>query len=59
MGGKAYFDCKMMAQSRRKNDMRLTDRLYRSVEDIWMGYLQQPFVKELGDGTLDVEKFRF
>ena len=39
--------------------MRLTDRLYRSVEDIWMGYLQQPFVKELGDGTLDVEKFRF
>ena len=40
-------------------DMRLTERLYKSVEDIWMGYLEQPFVKELAEGTLDVEKFRF
>lgn len=24
-----------------------------------MGYLDQPFVKELAEGTLDVEKFRF
>ena len=39
--------------------MRLTERLYKSVEDIWMGYLEQPFVKELAEGTLDVEKFRF
>ena len=39
--------------------MRLTERLYKSVEDIWMGYLEQPFVKELAEDTLDVEKFRF
>ena len=39
--------------------MKLTERLYKSVEDIWMGYLVQPFVKELAEGTLDVEKFRF
>ena len=39
--------------------MKLTERLYKSVEDIWMGYLEQPFVKELAEGTLDVEKFRF
>ena len=39
--------------------MKLTERLYKSVEDIWMGYLDQPFVKELAEGTLDVEKFRF
>ena len=35
--------------------MKLTERLYKSVEDIWMGYLDQPFVKELAEGTLDVE----
>ena len=39
--------------------MKLTERLYKSVADIWQGYLEQPFVKELGEGTLDAEKFRF
>ena len=39
--------------------MKLTERLYKSVADIWQGYLEQPFVKGLGEGTLDAEKFRF
>lgn len=39
--------------------MQLTERLFESVKDIWAGYLEQPFVKELGNGTLDEKKFRF
>ena len=39
--------------------MKLTDRLFEAVKDIWEGYLEQPFVKELGNGTLDKDKFRF
>jgi len=39
--------------------MKLTDRLYEGVKDIWNGYLEQPFVKELGDGTLREDRFRF
>ena len=32
--------------------MKLTDRLYEAAKTIWDGYLTQPFVKELGEGTL-------
>ena len=39
--------------------MQFTDKLFESSKDIWAGYLQQPFVKELGEGTLDLEKFRY
>lgn len=39
--------------------MKLTDRLYEATKDIWMGYLKQPFVEELGNGTLSEERFRF
>ncbi|MBM6829968.1 thiaminase II [Anaerotignum lactatifermentans] len=39
--------------------MKLTQRLYESVKEIWQGYLEQPFVKELAEGTLDPAKFRF
>lgn len=39
--------------------MKLTDKLYEGVKDIWSGYLQQPFVKELGEGTLREDRFRF
>lgn len=38
---------------------QLTDRLFDAVKDIWDGYLEQPFVKGLGDGTLSEEQFRF
>lgn len=39
--------------------MNLTDRLYEEVKDIWEGYLNQLFVKELGEGTLKEDSFRF
>lgn len=39
--------------------MKLTEQLYECAKPIWHGYLEQPFVKELGEGTLAEEKFRF
>ena len=39
--------------------MSLTDRLYAVAKPIWEGYLEQPFVKELGEGTLREDRFRF
>ncbi len=39
--------------------MKLTDRLYEAAKEIWDGYLTQPFVQELGNGTLSEERFRF
>ncbi|MBR4015878.1 MAG: thiaminase II [Anaerotignum sp.] len=39
--------------------MKLTDRLYEAAQEIWQGYLTQPFVKELGEGTLREDRFRF
>ncbi len=38
--------------------MKFTDRLWASVESIWNGYLEHPFVTGLGDGTLEQEKFQ-
>ncbi|MCK0470512.1 thiaminase II [Halalkalibacter sp. APA_J-10(15)] len=35
-----------------------TDRLWNRVEPIWNSYLEHPFVKGLGDGTLEQEKFK-
>ncbi len=35
-----------------------TDRLFKRVEPVWRGYLSHPFVKGIGDGTLDQEKFK-
>ncbi|WP_062052520.1 thiaminase II [Bacillus sp. JCM 19034] len=35
-----------------------TDRLWGKVEPIWQSYLEHPFVRGLGDGTLDKEKFK-
>ena len=37
--------------------MSLTDRLYAVAKPIWDGYLEQPFVKELGEGTLREDRF--
>lgn len=39
--------------------MKLTDRLYAAAKEIWDDYLEQPFVKELGEGTLREDRFRF
>lgn len=34
-----------------------TDRLFQAVEPVWESYLEHPFVKGIGEGTLDKEKF--
>ena len=34
--------------------MQLTEKLFESSKAIWENYLEQPFVKELGEGTLDL-----
>ena len=39
--------------------MKLSEVLYESVKEIWQSYLEHPFVKGLGDGTLPKELFRF
>lgn len=36
---------------------KFTDRLFENVKDIWEANHQHPFVQELGNGTLDKEKF--
>jgi len=38
--------------------MMFTDRLFERVEPLWNSYLQHPFVKGIGEGTLDQEKFK-
>lgn len=37
--------------------MTFTDRLFKTVEPVWESYLEHPFVKGIGEGTLDKEKF--
>lgn len=39
--------------------MKVTQRLYHSVKEIWDSYYAHPFVEGIGTGTLDIEKFRF
>ncbi len=39
--------------------MKLTERMYAAVEEIWQGYYDHPFVSALGHGTLAKEKFQF
>lgn len=39
--------------------MKLSQRLFKEVETIWNSYYEHPFVKELGEGSLPEEKFRF
>lgn len=38
--------------------MKFTEHLFEKVKEIWDGYLNHPFVKEMGEGTLPKEKFR-
>ena len=38
--------------------MLFTDYLFEEVKELWDEYLQHPFLKELGEGILDKEKFR-
>ncbi|UOQ42895.1 thiaminase II [Halobacillus salinarum] len=36
-----------------------TDRLFEKTSTIWEKYLEHPFVKEIGKGSLDLDKFQF
>jgi thiaminase/transcriptional activator TenA len=38
---------------------RFTDRLYELAEPIWEAQHSHPFVRGIGDGSLNVEKFKF
>ena len=38
--------------------MLFTDYLFENVKYIWDDYLNHPFLKEMGQGTLDREKFK-
>lgn len=37
--------------------MKFTDRLFENVKPVWDSYLEHPFVKGIGEGNLDKEKF--
>ena len=39
--------------------LRFTEHLRRSVDGIWEAQYQHPFVRGIGDGTLDLERFKF
>ena len=39
--------------------MKMTERLYNSVKEIWAGYHVHPFVSGIADGSLDMDRFRF
>ena len=38
--------------------MKFTEELFDEVKEIWDEYLKHPFVKGIGEGTLDKEKFK-
>lgn len=38
--------------------MLFTERLFEGSKDVWMKYLEHPFLKEIGEGTLDKDKFK-
>lgn len=39
--------------------MKLSEVLYLSAKDIWDSYYEHPFVKGIGTGELEIEKFRY
>ncbi len=41
------------------NGTKLSQRLHACVQDIWPRYLTHPFVMQMADGTLPMEKFRY
>ena len=43
----------------RENGEKLSQRLYGRVKELWPQYLRHPFVTQMAEGTLPVEKFRY
>jgi len=46
------------ATSSLENHMALTDDLYAAAEPLWRAQLEHPFVRRLGDGSLEEERFK-
>ena len=40
------------------NSMKFSEELFDEVKEIWDEYLKHPFVKGIGEGTLDKKKFK-
>jgi len=38
---------------------RFSDRLYRLAQPVWQAQHNHPFVRGIGDGTMELEKFKF
>lgn len=38
--------------------MKFSEVLFEEVKDLWNEYVNHPFVKGIGEGTLDKEKFK-
>ncbi|MBU3158147.1 hypothetical protein LL038_18940 [Clostridium estertheticum] len=38
--------------------MKFTDYIFEEVKGFWNSYLEHPFIKEIGEGTLDKGKFK-
>lgn len=39
--------------------MKFSDRLFDSVKDIWGTYYEHPFIKGIGNGDLEIDKFKY
>lgn len=39
--------------------MKFTDILFKENKEVWEGYLEHPFLKEMADGTLNLESFKY
>lgn len=39
--------------------MKFSENLYENVKEIWQSYYNHPFVQGIGDGTLEVDKFKY
>lgn len=39
--------------------MKFSEKLFESVKDIWKSYYIHPFVMGIGDGTLEIDKFKY
>ncbi len=39
--------------------MKFSENLYENVKEIWQSYYNHPFVKGIGDGTLEVDRFKY
>jgi thiaminase/transcriptional activator TenA len=48
-----------MTRSEAMSDRRFTDHLRRVVGPIWQAQHDHPFIRGIGDGTLDIAKFKF